>query len=150
MVRLVYRCGLAMAVVLVLTRAAGAQDAPHRCAAVSGASARLACYDAVFPPTAAVRQAKAEHTLRQFGADARPDRSEDRAEQLQARVLAVEYRRDGTRIVTLDNRQRWLLTEPGSRGHLADGDVVELRRAAMGSFMLVTAGGVVLRARRIE
>ncbi|HBK47093.1 MAG TPA: hypothetical protein DDZ67_11810, partial [Xanthomonadaceae bacterium] len=86
----------------------------------------------------------------EFGAAPRPGGEPARVERLSARVVAVDYHRDGTRTVALDSRQRWLLPEPGSRGHLGEGDVVQLRRASMGSFMLVTAGGVALRARRIE
>ncbi|MBB5880008.1 hypothetical protein GGR74_001156 [Xanthomonas arboricola] len=62
----------------------------------------------------------------------------------------MAYQPDGTRIVSLDSRQRWALTEATSRGPLAEGEVVVIRKAAMGSYMLVTAAGVALRARRID
>ncbi|MCC4606062.1 hypothetical protein HG421_04990 [Xanthomonas campestris pv. badrii] len=134
--------------------AAGAQEAPtHACASVPDPVPRLACYDTSFPPTPAVRAAEASRAVREFGHDAaRPaSASGDKPPaQVSAAVLAVAYRTDGTRIVTLDNQQRWAVTEPTSRGHVAERDVVTIRKAAMGSFMLVTPGGVALRARRVD
>jgi hypothetical protein len=142
--------------VLSCAWAASAQDVPtHRCAAVLDPLPRLACYDASFPPTQAVRAAEADRAVRAFGrssqqASAATGAQQSAPAQLTAKVLAVAYQPDGTRIVSLNSRQRWALTEATSRGPLAEGEIVVIRKAAMGSYMLVTAAGVALRARRID
>ena len=146
-------CGLA---ILGCAWGVAAQEAAtHRCASVLEPLPRLACYDASFPPSQAVRAAEAGRGVREFGH--RPNAPSAAAvarqsspAQLSATVLAVTYQTDGTRTVLLDTHQRWALTEATSRGHLAEGDVIVLRKAAMGSYMLVTVAGVALRARRID
>lgn len=75
---------------------------------------------------------------------------EERADRIEATVVAIRHRASGERLVTLDNGQVWLQTEITVRGHLAEGDEVVIRRAALGSFQLVTPGRVALRVRRIE
>ncbi|CAD0345096.1 hypothetical protein [Xanthomonas hortorum] len=141
--------------IMCCTWAVVAQEAPtHRCASVLEPLPRLACYDASFPPAQAVRAVEASRGVREFGhsADKVSAAAARRSSpaQLSATVLAVTYQADGTRTVSLDTHQRWALTEASSRGHLAEGDVIVLRKAAMGSYMLVTAAGVALRARRID
>ncbi|APP79959.1 hypothetical protein ABQZ99_013180 [Xanthomonas hortorum pv. vitians] len=146
-------CGLA---IMCCTWGVVAQETPtHRCASVLEPLPRLACYDASFPPAQAVRAAEASRGVREFGHSADEVSAAAVARrsspaQLSATVLAVTYQADGTRTVSLDTQQRWALTEASSRGHLAEGDVIVLRKAAMGSYMLVTAAGVALRARRID
>ncbi|WP_425520166.1 hypothetical protein [Xanthomonas cannabis] len=141
-------------VALVCAPGAMAQEpTTHPCASVLDPLPRLACYDARFPLSPAVRAADASRGLREFGrvaahASLMPVAASPA--RVSATVLSVAYQADGKRIVALDSQQRWALTEPTSRGHLADGDEVVIRKAAMGSYMLVTSGGVALRARRID
>jgi hypothetical protein len=80
-----------------------------------------------------------------------PERAaEPRVERIEATVVGIRHLSSGQRAVTLDNGQVWLQTEVTVRGHLAEGDQVVIRRAAFGSFQLVTPGRVALRVRRIE
>lgn len=80
-----------------------------------------------------------------------PERVSPRIERIEALVTDVRYRPTGERVITLDNGQVWLQTEVTVRGGpLRAGDTVAIRRAALGSFQLVTPGRVALRVRRIE
>jgi hypothetical protein len=129
----------------------GAQQASsHACAAVIGAQARLACYDRAFPPTPQVHAAQAEQQRDAFGRQPVRTEAVEVQPELSARVVMVDYQSDATRLLALDNGQQWLLTEGGSRGHLAVGEAVTLRRGAMGGYLLRTAAGVTLRARRVR
>ncbi|WP_425529821.1 hypothetical protein [Xanthomonas campestris] len=135
------------------TSATAQEAATHACASVLDPLPRLACYDASFPPSAAVRAAEAGRGIREFGRDPAHTPATLTGKppaQVSATVRAVAYQTDGARVVVLDSQQRWALTESTSRGHLAEGDAVTIRSAAMGSYMLVTPGGVALRARRID
>ncbi|MBO9879586.1 MULTISPECIES: hypothetical protein [Xanthomonas] len=130
------------------------EPATHPCASVIDPLPRLACYDASYPPSAAVRAAEADRGMREFGHNAAQapaaSTTQSAPAQVSATVLAVAYQADGTRLVSLDTQQRWTLTEASSRGHLAEGERVVIRKAAMGSYMLVTPAGVALRARRVD
>lgn len=144
---------LGILLMVCATSAAAQEVVTHACASVLDPLPRLACYDASFPPSPAVRAAEASRGLREFGHD--PARASvtspgQSPAQVSATVRAVAYQTDGTRVVVLDSQQRWALTESSSRGHLAEGDAVTIRTAALGSYMLVTPGGVALRARRID
>ncbi len=154
--RLLSACVLPL--LLASSAAAAAQDATsdHPCAAMPEPEQRLACYDRAFPPPPAVREAATARAIDTFGltpaAPARgdPGRALDEAapSEIEARVTDVDYA--GTRrTVTLDNGQRWSL-DGGSVGPLATGDVVAIRKAAVGSHRLRTPGGVSLRARRVR
>lgn len=121
----------------------------HPCASTVDRDARLSCYDKMFPPTPEVLSADAERSTRAFGARAAP-RSSGAPQALSARILRLDRDARGGRAVTLDNDQVWQLTESSSMGRLAQGDVVTMRSGALGSYMLVTSGGAVLRARRIR
>jgi len=155
------RCALIALSLGVVTSAAAGES--HPCAPLSDASQRLACYDAAFPRPADVRpepvvdEAARASSLQEFGLSKEQLRQRDpeRArevmpDQLQAIVAGVAYRQTGERLISLEGKQVWLLTEVTSKGQLSVGDSVVIRRAALGSFMLVTPGGVRLRARRVE
>lgn len=145
---------LSIAGMLAFLAAAGGAAA-HPCADVPLAAERLACYDKAFPPTPAVLQAEAARGVRDFGLQAapiprNPPDVEADPDAVEGRVTAVSQHSSGQRVVRLDSGQQWLLTEGGSRGPLADGDTVTVRKAALGSYMLVTPAGVTLRARRVR
>lgn len=144
---------------LAVAEMAGASG--HPCAEQIESQARLACYDRAFPPPAAAQAAPArrsEAELKQeFGLSGRelderkPEAErEQRIDSLEAMVTGVRGIQGGQRVLTLDNGQVWQLTEGGTRGPLKEGDAVVVRRALMGSFILVTPGGVGLRARRLR
>jgi len=163
--RVLCKASHAVARILLLTAigvtAAGAGELSHPCAAVEDPAARLACYDDAFPrpPAAAAQEqaAEAPELVETFGLteaqlQARdPERAQaPRVERIEATVVGIRHLSSGERVVTLDNGQVWLQTEITVRGHLAAGDQVVIRRAALGSFQLVTPGRVALRVRRIE
>jgi len=71
-------------------------------------------------------------------------------DRIEAKLVSLSRRRTGERVLTLDNGQIWLLTEVTSKGQLRVGDAVQIRTAALGSFMLITPARVPLRARRLQ
>ena len=79
-----------------------------------------------------------------------PEHRRDALDRIEAKVVSVQHRSTGERLITLDNGQVWLQTEATVRGPLREGDAVVIRRAALGSFQIVTPGRVALRVRRIE
>jgi hypothetical protein len=133
-------------------RLAAEEVVSHRCATVIEPSARLTCYDTQYPPSIQVQAAAANRQINEFGWNGQrePIVAEAGPASLKVKVTSLVYRPDGTRTVELDSDQQWLITEATSRGHLVEGDQVILRKAALGSYMLVTPAGVTLRARRIR
>ncbi len=149
---------LALMVAMTLSAMADAHAAPdavHSCSSVVEPAERLRCFDRAFPPTSVVREAEADRGVREFGLDKPPAPRQPESvaadpASIEERVTGLTSAADGTRVVTLGNGQAWALTEGASRGHLAVGDQVRLRKAALGSYMLVTPAGVPLRARRLR
>lgn len=139
-----------------------AAGASHECAAIAEPGARLACYDAAFPPVdgAAVAAAAAdpEQQRRDFGLSVQQKRERTPAllrppegpDRVEARVADITYRKTGHRVIRLDNDQIWQLVDVSDKGPLKEGDAIVVRKAALGSFMLVTPARVALRARRIH
>jgi len=138
------------------------------CASLDVAEARLRCFDALAAGVA-------EQTTRSSGATVptvAPQASEtapgaeDRFGREQAlvseassgpgalaeiRTRIAELRRqgDGRLVFELDNGQVWLQAEPPSQSlQVKAGDAVVIRRAAMGSFLLVTEQRRSTRVRR--
>lgn len=161
------RAAFCIPAIFVTLTAIGAEPTiTHPCAAIEDGQERLACYDAAFPRPVGrqVREQapdtdsiQAHERSQDFGLSEaqlrarEPERGQEkRVELIEATVVGIRYRSSGERIITLDNGQVWLQTEVTVRGPLAEGDQVSIRRAALGSFMLVTPGRVALRARRIE
>lgn len=125
---------------------------------------RLACHDAAHPPIVAGARpltrgqgTAGEPDTRHFGLSGSMlaaqglDCTCDRApEQIGAVVTDLSYRSAGQRVITLDNGQVWMQTESSGLGHVAVGDRVVVRKAALGSFLLITPARVSLRVRRID
>lgn len=143
--------------------AAGAPAASHPCAEIAPPSDRLACYDSAFPrPDNGRAQETApiderSRALREFGLSREqlrkrdPERIREIApDRVEAKLARVVKTRSGQRMVTLDNGQTWLLTEVTSKGRIKPGDPIVVKRAALGSFMIVTEAGIRLRARRLK
>ena len=134
----------------------------HPCASVVDPNERLACYDQAFPPAANARaaetaEAKRVRLTQEFGlsgvqklAKEPVSEREARPDRIEAAIATIYSSPTGERIVTLDNGQLWMLTEVTSQGHLKTGDKVVVRKAAMGSFMLVTPSRIALRAKRLQ
>lgn len=137
----------------------------YNCTAISEDAARLACFDEA---TARLRNAQAEgslvavdqgqlETLRResFGfslpsiANLLPSRSEDVQEEVSVEVANVIRRGDGHSIFVMSDGQRWVLLESSAARNVRAGDTVRIRRAALGSFLLISSrGGAALRVRR--
>jgi hypothetical protein len=67
---------------------------------------------------------------------------------IQARIATVSADRIGHGYVVLDNGQTWTMTD--ADGRLAPGDPISINRAALGSYLMVTASKHSYRVRRIE
>lgn len=135
----------------------------HPCASVVDPAERLACYDAAFPPADNVRigtetaEAQRARALQEFGLSGvqkqarEPKQVRDlRPDRIEATITSIFSNPTGERIVNLDNGQLWLLPEVTSKGRLAKGDLVVIRTAAMGTYMLVTPSRIALRAKRLQ
>ncbi len=144
-----------------LATPAWAQSEPaHPCAVVASARDRLACYDAAFPPRAESAQIAAPDAApaATFGfTDAqtreRVEKQSDAASQpdsISMAVREVRRRSTGEFIATLENAQVWVQTETNSRARVEPGDTVTIRKAALGSYLLVTEGGIGTRVRRAQ
>lgn len=142
-------------IVLVLVGLLGAgalraDDAPaHRCAAIEDDSVRLACFDEAFP--------RAADAAKDFGLSARQvAQATDHAAgsgaptRITARVLSVTRIKSGQFIVTLDNGQTWRQGEGESYAPLDADETVTIKKAALGSYILITSGGRSIRVRRVN
>ena len=142
---------------LLFAPSLAAQQASHPCAGVPEPAARLACYDEAFPlPPQVVEAAtakaqadfglgKASDGLRNPGqtvAQADPDRIEGRVTRVDHGV--------GQRSFHLEGGQVWTQVDSRTGGSVQAGDTVQVRKAVLGGYSLVTPQGVVLRVRRIR
>lgn len=132
-----------------------AQEAAHHCAKVSEPVARLTCYDTAFPLPPEVVEAAMQQAQDDFGLDGpQPSRvSGNRAERpdserIESRVIKIDHGRGGQRSFNLENGQVWTQADARSSGHVQDGQVVQVRRAILSGYQLVTPAGVTLRVRR--
>lgn len=151
----------ALACLILITGAAAGEDSStsHACSAIAEASGRLACYDKAFPPASDVPAESLEdqkaRAQQDFGLDKQQLRSREPErmreidpERIEATVTRLGQQSTGERVVTLDNDQVWVLTEVTSKGRLVVGDRIVVRRAALGSYMLLTPARIPLRAQR--
>jgi hypothetical protein len=151
-IRGVCTLGLALATGLV-----GAAEPGHPCATIAEPGRRLACYDAAFGQPAEIQVEARERAEQEFGLSDAERRARDPVEatrvepdRIEASVTKVRYGDSGERVVSLDNGQVWVTTERGSRGTIDVGERVAVRKAALGTHMLVTAARVPLRVRRVR
>ena len=125
----------------------------HPCAHVRDDTDRLACYDQAFgkPPDAAAATPQENFGYKEKEAELKTGKTEPAAPaSVTAAVTAFERRRDGKFTVTLDNAQIWAQTEINSQADVKVGDSVTVRRAALGSFLLVTKAGIGTRVKRVK
>lgn len=148
------RCLLPM-ILLLLALPVAAQQPTHACASEAQAAARLACYDKAFPPPPDVIEAATEQAQADFGLSQprdtlrNPGQTVEQADpqRIESRVTKVDHY-NGQRVFSLENGQVWTQAESRSSGHVQDGDVVQVRKALMGTYMLIMPNGVALRVRR--
>lgn len=69
-------------------------------------------------------------------------------ESITQKVAAVTRKKDGELVVTLVSGQVWTQLEPDRRARVSVGDTVTIKRAALGSYLLVTPSRLATRVRR--
>jgi hypothetical protein len=80
-----------------------------------------------------------------------PERAKDVSpESITAKVSQVGRQPTGGLLVTLENGQVWAQSESLSKARIAVGDEVTVRKATMGSYMLVAPNKVAMRVRRVR
>ncbi len=145
--------------------AATAADEPAGCRDIPDDVARLACYDAAFaratpaadpvPPAATGKAAPAaiappspQPTPEElFGRDAvaaealvREAAGIGRVEAIESTISSVTATAYGKQVVTLGNGQAWTQIDSAAV-KLGPGDAVTIRRAALGSYLLIPGNG---------
>lgn len=139
------------------------------CAAITGADERLTCYDALahrtlYPPAAAAvppgpsvpgaaavttaQGAPASAVPQNFGLSRHEQTAPNQPDNIHAVVTETSADRQGNVYVTLDNGQQW--TFNASDSPVRPNDKVTIERAALGSFLLVTANRHSYHVRRVR
>jgi hypothetical protein len=156
---------------LWLCAATAATASPDDCRVVANDVQRLACYDRLFPRAASdsvsasrpqamapvpapTSNAMSDGTDR-FGLTAAQQRAggavaAQTVDSISASVTNLQRISSGELVIFLDNGQVWQESEPESWVPPQKGDHVTIRRALLGSFMLVTADHVATRVRRVR
>lgn len=143
----------------LLTHPAQAQSDSHPCAAILPPAERLACYDQAFGAPAAEAQSVAttEKARELFGLSGKETQARlpepmrtPTVDEIEGTITRISVDGRGGRVLTLDNGQVWQITEITSRGPTQVGDVIQVRKGALGSHNLVTAAGIGLKARRVK
>ncbi len=136
-----------------------AADAAAHCRTLSDGVARLSCYDRAFgvvvpagtaamAAPAADKPVIAADTEAGFGltAEQREQRSQGRSEsrreltEVSATVSDIKQLRGGRFTLTLDNGQVWQQRETDASMFIEVGDTVTIKKAVLGSYLLVTEG----------
>jgi hypothetical protein len=148
--------------------AAPSNDDMARCAAIAAPDARLACYDtlahrpvekiphaAATPPASSapaqtpVAAAPNPADPRNFGLEPTRQRTTDLGpKSIAAHIAIVSANQTGQTTVVLDTGQVWTVIE--NDGRLASGDAVTIKRAALGSFLMMTPSNRSYQVRRIK
>lgn len=71
-------------------------------------------------------------------------------ESVSGKVAKLARRPAGEFIVTLENGQVWTQLQVDPRARIAVGDTVTIKKAALGSYLLVTASRYATRVRRVK
>lgn len=134
--------------------AGAAQTATHACASVAEPARRLACYDQAFPPPPEAKAEMASQARDAFGLDNGGERlrnpvadSAADPQDIEAVLARLDYN-GSLRTFTLDNGQVWVQTDGVGSGNVKVGEKVRIRKAMLGSYMLVMPSGVALRVKR--
>ncbi|GAC1675008.1 MAG: hypothetical protein NVS9B2_24810 [Steroidobacteraceae bacterium] len=69
---------------------------------------------------------------------------------IQARIAKIADTRSGRYYVVLDNGQTWMFTDADEDARLGPGDPVTIRRALLGSFLLLTQSKRSYHVRRAQ
>jgi hypothetical protein len=153
--------------------AAGPSDADMaRCAAIGPRDARLDCFDALAlqsskkPPAVAATESprappagrraaapvaaqSSEAAVSHFGLPPVPQDTPDLGlKMIRANISGLGADQSGRMLVLLDNGQTWSVS--GDDGWLSEGQAVRIRRASVGTFLLLNAANHSYRARRVK
>jgi hypothetical protein len=167
-------CGVcAVGTAFAATPLGALQDALAQCAAIAGRDERLGCFDALASqqhPASAPAAAAAATAARSAAVPAervrsvpavpaeseRPEdfglepaqrgQTEQHLSSITARVSGFSHSKQGKIQADLDNGQAWELDEADPL--LAPGDAVTIRRATLGSYLLITPSKRSHRVRR--
>jgi hypothetical protein len=148
-----------------LARAQSLEEAVRACAAETDVLRRLRCYDqaaaqligaqapAAAPASSAAQKdesrAEAGFGLRNGPLDER--RYATAPKEITATVTLIEMRRaSGALVISLDNDQVWVENQPSEYFPLKVGDRVQIRSAALGSYMLFAPSKRATRVTRIR
>jgi len=146
-------------------------SAAAKCVSIEDAAARLGCYDQAFGRPAAAPAAAsaivggdaaaaasvdAARGVDEFGLSeaAKRQRDPEKAKDtmptsISSTVSDVSFRPTGEVVVTLENGQVWTQAETvTTKARVKAGDEVTIRKAAMGSYVLVTPSRTAIRVRR--
>jgi hypothetical protein len=108
----------------------------------------------VAPATSTPQRAPEEEfglTPAQLEERAREETKPRELEQIEVRVVSVERTASGRAVIVLENGQRWLETEASRRQHFRPGDLMKIRKAALGSYLASGPhSGTGIRVRRID
>lgn len=124
-----------------------AADEPPDCSSIVDDASRLACYDRHFGSL------RSPLNGAQAGADTgrmADHRPEKKVFTFTSKVTALDRRRDGQFVATLENGQAWEQSEINSRAEVRVGDSITIRRGALGSYLLTTAAGIGTRVKRLR
>ena len=132
----------------------------HRCASVTDDAARLACYDAAFGKPAKIASASPDDdgaTAREeFGLSepekrARRQEPADRTSSITGEIARLDHRPTGELVVSLADGPVWAQIESDdSRARVKVGDPVTIRKATLGSYLLVGPDRIAVRVRRVK
>jgi hypothetical protein len=146
-------------------RAADIESA-RRCAEIQNDADRLACYDRIFvlrgPATHAESSATVQATgrasstvgddaHRDFGlSEAQKPSTSIAADSITVTIQSVGRRPTGEQVFKTTDGQVWVQLEPSSRVRVEPGETVTIRKAALGSYTLVTSTKVGAKVRRVN
>ncbi len=134
--------------------AAAPLGAPSAAAPATGAVAGTvaAAPVAATPAAAAAANPETDFGLTEAAKRARePEESGERLpESISGTVARVARQPAGELVVTLENGQVWTQLQVDPRARVAVGDTVVIKKAALGSHLLVTASRYATRVRRVK
>ncbi len=153
-----------------------AADPSQGCSTIDDASRRLDCYDKAFGRPAAattgairsvpavvpaatataaataavdpVAQQRAEFGLSEAAKKARDPQQAAQAESITDTLATLGHRPTGELVFNLQNGQVWMQIDSGTRTRVKAGDMVTIRKGALGSFLLVGPDRMPVRVRR--
>jgi hypothetical protein len=141
-------------------------DPARGCAEIANDTHRLACYDRLFVPTTSSEPAKSSSTapaaatestvvgsdaLRDFGlSEAQRPAKTTAADSITVTIQSIDRRPTGEQVFKTTEGQVWVELEPSSRVRVQPGQTVTIRKAALGSYMLVTPTKVGAKVRRVH